>query len=80
MKNMEKYTRVFVEMFGKSADEVKNLHYQDIIEWDSVGHMTLMSGLEDTFDIMMETDDIIDFDSDEKGIEILKKYNVDFGS
>ena len=80
MKNMEKYTRVFVEMFGKSADEVKNLHYQDIIEWDSVGHMTLMSGLEDTFDIMMETDDIIEFDSYEKGIEILKKYNVDFGS
>ena len=80
MKNMEKYTQVFVEMFGKSADEVKNLHYQDIIEWDSVGHMTLMSGLEDTFDIMMETDDIIEFDSYEKGIEILKKYNVDFES
>lgn len=80
MKNMEKYTQVFVEMFGKSADEVKNLHYQDIIEWDSVGHMTLVSGLEDTFDIMLETDDIIDFDSFEKGIEILKKYNVDFES
>ena len=80
MKNMEKYTQVFVEMFGKSADEVKNLHYQDIIEWDSVGHMTLMSVLEYTFDIMMETDDIIDFDSYEKGIEILKKYNVDFES
>jgi acyl carrier protein len=80
MKNMEKYTQVFVEMFGKSADEVKNLHYQDIIEWDSVGHMTLMSTLEDTFDIMMETDDIIDFDSYKKGIEILKKYNVDFES
>ena len=80
MNNMEKYTQVFVEMFGKSADEVKNLHYQDIIEWDSVGHMTLMSGLEDTFDIMLETDDIIDFESYEKGIEILKKYNVDFDS
>ena len=78
MRNMEKYTLVFVEMFGKSADEVKNLHYQDIIEWDSVGHMTLMSGLEDTFDIMMETDDIIDFESYEKGIEILKKYGVSF--
>ena len=53
MKNMEKYTQVFVEMFGKSVDEVKKLHYQDIIEWDSVGHMTLVSSLEDTFDIMM---------------------------
>ena len=80
MNNMEKYTQVFVEMFGKSADEVKNLHYQDIIEWDSVGHMTLVSSLEDTFDMMLETDDIIDFESYEKGIEILKKYNVDFDS
>ena len=80
MNNMEKYTQVFVEMFGKSSDEVKNLHYQDIIEWDSVGHMTLVSSLEDTFDIMLETDDIIDFESYEKGIEILKKYNVDFDS
>ena len=33
----------------------------------------------DTFDIMMETDDIIDLSSYEKGIEILKsKYNVEF--
>ena len=80
MKNMEKYTQVFVEMFGKSVDEVKKLHYQDIIEWDSVGHMTLVSSLEDTFDIMMETDDIIDFESYEKGIEIQNKYNVDFES
>lgn len=41
--------------------------------------MTLISALEDTFDIMMETDDIIDLSSYEKGIEILKsKYNVEF--
>ncbi len=78
MSNLEKYTQVFTELFGKSADEVKKLHYQDIPEWDSVGHMTLVSQLEDTFDIMMETDDIIDFESYEKGLDILKKYHVDF--
>ena len=71
---------MFTELFGKSADEVKKLHYQDIPEWDSVGHMTLVSQLEDTFDIMMETDDIIDFESYEKGLDILKKYHVDFGA
>lgn len=80
MSNLEKYTQVFTELFGKSADEVKKLHYQDIPEWDSVGHMTLVSQLEDTFDIMMETDDIIDFESYEKGLDILKKYHVDFGA
>ena len=78
MTNMEKYTNVFTELFARDADEVKKLHYQDILEWDSVGHMTLISSLEDEFDIMMETDDIIDFESYEKCIEILKKYGVSF--
>ena len=78
MTNMEKYTNVFTELFARDADEVKKLHYQDILEWDSVGHMTLISSLEDEFDIMMETDDIIDFESYENGIEILKKYGVSF--
>ena len=77
MSNLEKYTQIFTEVFGKTEDEVKVLHYQDIPEWDSVGHMTLVANIEDSFDIMLETDDIIDFESFEKGIEILKKYNVD---
>ena len=38
--------------------------------------MTLMSGLEEAFNISIETDDIIDFSSYNKGKEILKKYNV----
>ena len=35
--------------------------------------MTLMSGLEESFGITLETDDIIDFSSYKKGKEILKK-------
>ena len=38
--------------------------------------MTLMSGLEEEFNISLETDDIVDFSSFQKGIEILNKYNV----
>lgn len=77
MNNFEKYLKVFTDTFDIAEDEAKNLEYQGISEWDSVGHMTLVSTLEDTFDIMMDTDDIIDFSSFEKGIEILKKYNVE---
>ena len=54
----------------------ENLKYNEIPEWDSIGHMTLISGLEEGFSISMETDDIVDFSSFKKGIEILKKYNV----
>ena len=56
----------------------KNLKYNEIQEWDSIGHMSLMSALEEDFGITMETDDIVDFSSYKKGIEILKKYKIDF--
>ena len=42
-----------------------------------IGHMTLMSGLEEGFGITLKTDDIVDFSSFKKGIEILKKYKVE---
>ena len=50
-----------------------NLEYNQIPEWDSIGHMTLISGLEESFKITIDTDDIIDFSSYEKGKEILTK-------
>lgn len=45
--------------------------------WDSVGHMGLIAALEEAFGIMLDTDDIIDLSSFEKGQEILKKYNIE---
>ena len=57
----------------------ENLKYNEIEEWDSIGHMGLMSAIEDEFKISLETDDIIDFSSFKKGIEILTKYKVKFG-
>lgn len=78
MTNYEKYINVFVETFEIETSEVDSLNYQSIPEWDSVGHMSLISALEDTFDIMMDTDDIIDLSSFEKGKEILSKYDVEF--
>ena len=80
MTNLEKYTNVFVESFEVSPEEVVNLEYQGIEAWDSVGHMSLIAALEEAFDIMMDTDDIIDLSSYEKGKEILAKddYGVEF--
>lgn len=77
MTNLEKYTNAFVEAFSVKPEEAKDLKYQGIDAWDSVGHMTLVSALEEAFDIMMDTDDIIDLSSFEKGKEILKKYDVE---
>ena len=80
MTNLEKYIGVFTKLFEVSEEEAKQLKYQDISAWDSVGHMTLIGELEDTFGIDMDADDIIDFESFEKGMEILSKpeYGIEF--
>ena len=79
MDNLEKYNNAFMETFEITEEELTGLKYQDIEAWDSVGHMSLVSALEDAFDIMMDTDDIIDLNSYEKGREILAKayYGVE---
>lgn len=80
MNSLEKYNNVFIEVLGIAGEQLKDLRYQDIAAWDSVGHMTLVAALEDAFGIMMDTDDIIGFSSYEKGKEILAKpeYGAEF--
>lgn len=77
MSNKEKYVNAFVEALDVKENQVEGLEYQAIASWDSVGHMGLISEIEDSFDIQFETDDIVEFSSFEKGIEILKKYGVE---
>lgn len=78
MTNLEKYQNAFVEALEVKMEDVEGLEYQEIETWDSVGHMSLMAAIEDAFDIMLDTDDIIDFNSYATGKEILKKYNIEF--
>ena len=78
MTNVEKYNNVFMENLQITEDKLAGLQYQGVELWDSVGHMSLVAALEDEFDIMIDTDDIIDLSSFEKGKEILAKYGVEF--
>ena len=79
MDNLKKYNEVFCESLEISEDQLTGLAYQGTELWYSVGHMSLVANIEEAFDIMMETDDIIDFSSYEKGKNILEtKYNVQF--
>ena len=79
MSNSEKYLKVFVDTLEIRSEEAEGLKYNSSANWDSVGHMNLVAALEDAFDIMMDTDDIIDFSSFEKGKEILaSNYSIEF--
>lgn len=77
MTNLEKYNDAFINALQVEESELAGLEYQSVSGWDSVGHMQLVAELEDAFDIMMDTDDIIDLSSYEKGKEIMKKYEVE---
>lgn len=72
-----KLIQCFVDALGVSPELVKDdLTYNSIPQWDSVAHMTLISLIEDAFEIMLDTDDIIDMSSVLKAKEIITKYEV----
>ena len=71
----ERVRATFMECLGISSDQVVDgLEYGTIKQWDSVAHMSLIVGLEDEFDIMIETDDVIDMSSFKMAKEIVTKY------
>jgi acyl carrier protein len=76
MSQLAKYNEVFITNLAVTEEQLPALTYQSVPAWDSVGHMGLITALEEAFDIMIDTDDIIDFSSYEIGKGILKKYNV----
>ena len=71
--------RKYIEIFIKSLsinkkDFSEDFKFGELSEWDSVGHMTLISTLEDIFNISIQAEDIIEFNSFKKGLKILEKY------
>ena len=77
MSTKKKYQDIFITSLSIDSNKFnENIKYNEIPEWDSIGHMTLISALEEEYKISLETDDIVDFSSFKKGIELLKKYNV----
>ena len=76
MNNIEIYNKAFIDIFNVKEQELPKLTYQGVVLWDSIGHMGLIAELEEAFKIMIETDDIINFNSYTKGFEILKKYGI----
>lgn len=77
MTNNQKYSLAFHTALQLGDEtKVEMLSYRDS-GWDSVAHMVLMTEIENVFDIMLDTDDVIDFSSFEKGKEILRKYDIE---
>jgi acyl carrier protein len=79
MTNLEQLRSVFVESLGIDAAKVNDdLRYNSIPQWDSTAHMILIAQLEQSFNLMLDTDDIIDMSSFAQAKAILAKYDVVF--
>jgi len=77
--NIGKLREVFASALDIPKEKIVNeIEYNTIPEWDSIAHMQLVAKIEEAFDIMMETDDIIAMSSFGKSVEILKKYGILF--
>ena len=75
----EKYKKAFIKSLSLTDDKnIDELKYNEIDEWDSIGHMTLISELEETFNISFDTDDIVNFSSYTEGKKILSKLGINF--
>lgn len=76
-QNKEKLCQVFAESLAIDISRITDeLRYASIPEWDSVAHMALIAAIESAFDIMLDTEDVIDMSSVGKACEILTKYGV----
>ena len=71
MTNIEKFNKVFMDTFEVEKNELAGLKYKSVPAWDSVGQMTLISELEEAFDIAVSPDDFMRFISYEEGKKIL---------
>lgn len=79
MKNIEKYRNAFMDALEIDEDEVtEDLALGESSDWDSLGHMILVSTMEDVFDVSIDADVMTEFDSYKSGIELLTRLGVDF--
>lgn len=63
---------VFRDCFELAADApVEDLAYRGLPAWDSVGHMRLVAAIESEFDVMLETDEVLDLSSFAKAVELV---------
>jgi acyl carrier protein len=78
MNNKELFESIFMSTLDLEKSQLQGLEYNTVQAWDSIGHMSLISEIEEKFGIYLDVEDIISFSSFETGMEILKKYNVEF--
>ena len=75
--NDSRLTNCFVQTLGIPAAEVTDTHaYTSISQWDSVAHMALVAAIENEFNVMLDTDEVIALSSVAAARKILGRKGV----
>jgi len=78
MSNLKRYNTVFTTVFNVELDALNNDFSSETVDnWDSITQLSLVTDIEDEFDIMLDTEDILEFKSYEIGKKIVGKYNIE---
>lgn len=78
MENLEKLNNVFVEVFNVDASVLNGDFGKDTVEaWDSVHQLNIIAQLEETFDLLLEPEDIMACTSFGKAKEILRRNDIE---
>jgi acyl carrier protein len=79
--NVDRLKAVFSEALGVAPNaNFDELEYAKTRGWDSVAHMRLVSEIENAFDIMLDTDDVIGMSSFPAAKDIVAKYGIDLNA
>lgn len=79
MTSLTKLSTVFSQSLGIPVEQVSDaLTYRSIPQWDSVAHMALIAELESAFNVMLDTDEILDLSSVTMAKQILTRHGVSF--
>jgi acyl carrier protein len=73
----DRVAAIFQKIFKLEPEEfAKDLKPEDVLLWDSLGHMNLAMELEDRFGLQFEVDEISEMTSAGKILEILEAKGV----
>ena len=77
----QKLKDAFIQAIGLPADtDFSAVQYGVTDGWDSVAHMQLVAAIENSFDIMLGSDQVIGLSSYEKAKEIAGTHGVEFAA
>lgn len=70
-----KLKHTFADCLGLPLSAIDDaLAYDSVPQWDSVAHMALIAAIEEAFDILVDTDDVIDMSTYAKARDLVAKH------